>query len=177
MRKLTLTKGGFVLVAILAVLALRQIVPPREVANASVTHQQTASVPVHATASDNLHIQFLRWTSMDGMLESAVSMKNTSDTNYASVSWSCEFRDREGYKTGGGVSVFYMVPKHAVAADSQSFYNNGTARVSIKCALISAEPLTAENQRLYRPSSQGGSASLNNVPAMWWRDDRPTNDQ
>jgi hypothetical protein len=104
-----------------------------------------------------------------------VTTRNTTNTNYATVAWNCEFRDREGYKVGGGVALLHMLPKGAVTFDAQSFYNNANnAHVSIKCTLIDAEPLSAENQRLYQAS--GDRVSLDELsksrnPTAYWSDD------
>ena len=125
-------------------------------------------------STGDLRIQFQTWVSQGTTLQAMVSIKNSTNNHYARVGFNCEFRDQQGYKVGGGTALFYMVPKNAVTVDTQYFYNNGNARFSsIKCELLGAEPLTTENQRLYRPSSKQASMPIPTTATRFWSDDLP----
>jgi hypothetical protein len=126
------------------------------------------SLSLSAQAGD-LRIQFQTWIVQGQLFSAAVSVKNTTNIDFATVTWSCEFRDREGYKTGGGVALLHMVPKNSIAyVARQPFYNNGNARVSIKCELLNTEELSRENARLYRAQpGQNHPANAFSESGIW----------
>jgi hypothetical protein len=115
-----------------------------------------------------LEIEFQRWSlATSGVLQALVAMKNTTGADYATVTWSCEFREG-GYKTGEGVAVFHAVPKNSIALDTLSFYNNSrTADVTIKCELAGTEKRSRENERLYRYGPQRRNVPANSTD--FWR--------
>jgi hypothetical protein len=116
-----------------------------------------------------LQIQFQRWSAEGGgLLRALVSMKNNTDTDYATVAWSCVFRDKDDYKTGEGAAVFHGVPKNAIAVDTLSFYSNSTAEITVKCELAGTEERSRENERLYRYGPQRANVPI--TGSQFWSD-------
>lgn len=120
-----------------------------------------------------LQIQFQRGVSNGRLLQQVVSMRNTSDTDYARVGWDCSFYDKEDYKVGGGRAIFYLVRKQSVTFDTMSFPLNGPIGwvKKVTCNLIGVEKATKENARLYQPGRNWGSEGLASI--AWQSGSKP----
>jgi hypothetical protein len=90
--------------------------------------------PTPGVPPNRLQIQFQGGAKYGQVLQEAVSMRNTSDIDYATVAWDCSFYDPEGYKTSGGAAIFHYVRKQSVTFDSLPFSANGPVnKLIIKC--------------------------------------------
>lgn len=109
-----------------------------------------AIMPAHAAG--DLEIQLLRGSLEDGSIETLVAVKNSTDTDFASMTWTCEFQDGDRRKVGGGPALFNIVPKGTVTADTLSFYSTATDinALTVSCTLESVEPRSRDNERSYR---------------------------
>ena len=108
-----------------------------------------------------------------GVLRNMVAIKNTTNINYATVAWSCDLYDDEGYKIGAGTVLMHGVYKNAITVDTQYFYSNDTKYPgAIKCRLSHVEEQSVENERLYRRGPQQHSVRLRDIDDPRWWDDR-----
>jgi hypothetical protein len=103
-----------------------------------------------AQAGD-LQIQFQHGFTDGHTIRETVSVRNNSDTDYATVAWDCASYDKDGYKTGGGSAVLHYVRRKSVVTDTMYISANGSAYTA-KCELVGTEKgITKENARLYPP--------------------------
>jgi hypothetical protein len=107
------------------------------------TGQNEAPCPFHG-----LQIQFQRW-SYTGYVEAMVSVRNTTNADYAELTWSCDLYNKEDRLVGRGAVInFTNVPKNAITTDTQGLASNGLFQ-SARCELVHFEERTKENELLF----------------------------
>jgi hypothetical protein len=142
-----------------------------------------------ATQAGDLRIQF-SGIPVGGTCCTTFAVKNTTGKDFVTVAWSCEFRDREGYKTGGGIALLHWVRNGGIAikGGDHSFYNSDrnldlkmNSRISITCKLLYTEDRNKDTEKLYPiPTlSEGRANLLPNDPWLiergFWNDRAPVN--
>ena len=85
-----------------------------------------------AAQAGELQIKMGRWAVKGQTMRALVMIKNDTDTDYATVTWSCDLHDPSGYKTGYGTVTFHGVPQYSLAVGYESFYQNGITH-SVTC--------------------------------------------
>jgi hypothetical protein len=95
-----------------------------------------------------------------------VGVKNTTDKDYATMTWSCDLRNN-GQLVGRNVPVsFNQVPKQAIRIDTQYLYGvTGMFNQAI-CQLVSKEELSFDNERLFRPGPRADVMHLSDH-SLW----------
>jgi hypothetical protein len=120
----------------------------------------------------SLELQFQRWGYFDReTVETLVSVKNTTDKDYATVTWSCRLWDKTGHLVGRDVPVsFNIVPKQAVQSDTQYLYAAGGMFHQVACKLVHKEERSHENERLYVASRKAANLPVDETP--FWHPNR-----
>jgi hypothetical protein len=106
------------------------------------------SVPAPHNAAMQIQFQYISVDPRTATAVSPIVIKNTTGMNFASVTWSCQFKDRDGYRTGGGNIVVHYVVNNKLTQDAAYLYQNGNVQVTIDCA--DTEVLSRDNERLYQ---------------------------
>lgn len=121
-----------------------------------------------AHADDIIELQFQRASHENNTTVGVlVSVKNATNTDIAAMTWSCDLFDRGGQQIArGDLVTFTMVPKNAIAVDTQYLYVNGGIFHGANCQLIQKEDLTDQNARLYRPGPQRANVPIDD--AQFW---------
>jgi len=103
-----------------------------------------------AEEAGEMQIQFSPISVGDGVLNATVAMKNFTDTDYATIKWSCEFH-QAGYTVGLGLAVFERVSQNHLTADRFMVSSMNDARgdqdISVECELIDTETRTPRNEK------------------------------
>jgi hypothetical protein len=136
-----------------------------------------AALALLTTAAQAGELQMkLRRLAVNGRTMSAMVMiKNTTSSDFATVAWDCDLRDRSGYKTGYGTVIFHLVSKGTLAVGQSVFYQNGDSIPSVTCKVAALEERSPDNEKLYSNNPfDRGNFPTNAVPddiAKSWLDD------
>ena len=126
-----------------------------------------------ARADGVIQLQFLRWSTENRTTVGVLAaVRNTTDTDIAAMTWSCDLTNH-GQLVGRGVPVtFAIVPKNTVAVGTVFLYANGGMFNGGDCHLVAKEDMTAQNARLY----YFGPDRLNEPAdqSHYWRPTKPT---
>ena len=97
-----------------------------------------------------MQIQFKGVSVGDSVLNAVVAMKNFTDTDYATITWSCEFH-QAGYKVSVGLAVFRTVSNNTMVEDRFIFSSDDAhynpEYISVRCKLADTEKRTQRNER------------------------------
>lgn len=121
------------------------------------------AAPAHA--GTQLQLQFREWVYQGhGVARLMVTLRNPTMRPFARVAWDCDLLDKDRRLVGRAAIVFHVVPWGALAVDSQTVAANGMFQDG-ECRLVGAEPVTHENERLYRASPNQANIGIGMITA------------
>jgi hypothetical protein len=102
-----------------------------------------------ANAGTELQLQFRQWVyEGNGIARVLVSLRNTTTTPFAVVSWLCDLYDKQHYLVGQAPFIFSVVPWGSLVHQSFSVTSNGMFETA-DCKLAGTEVATERNKKLY----------------------------